>query len=202
MLRENTANLTQRFTHHEYLGTQTIRDAYFDKNGVLMDQGIYLRKRDDEWEVKVRKAGGYINSSFEEFSDLGTIMKVVEGALGDDGKSGSGNGDGEQGASALIHRMCDCVADMRTTREMWEVDGFKVVIDKMCFGHMVGEVELVCEVADSRGDEKDGEKEMLEMMDGRIEKFMGEHGDVFPRGGKVEGKLSAWFRVEKERRGT
>ncbi|KAF1963146.1 hypothetical protein CC80DRAFT_588607 [Byssothecium circinans] len=201
LLRTNSS--TPAFTRHEYLGSRSIRDEYFDHaSGALMRRGVYLRSRDGVWEVKVRRGGGYVDSCFEESREEGRVWGVVGEVLREEGVreevDDGGKGKGDDGRTSERWE-CGCVADIRTVRESWDVDGFRVVVDRMGFGHVVGEVEVEVEV-EVGGDGDGNEAEDVEkVMQGRIERFMGEHPDVFPRGG-VEGKLSAYFRMEKERR--
>ena len=84
-----------------------------------------------------------------------------------------------------IFRTITKIADFKTKRELWDIDGFTVVIDNADFGHMVGEVELCDEVGE------DSKKAGVEM-DRRIEEFMEKHAWAFPDG-KALGKLSAYW---------
>jgi thiamine-triphosphatase len=83
------------------------------------------------------------------------------------------------------------IAEFRTKRESWDIDGFKVVIDRADFGHRVGGVELCGEVGE------DSKKAGVEM-DRRIEEFMKEHAWAFPVG-KAMGKLSAYWLSKTQR---
>jgi thiamine-triphosphatase len=86
------------------------------------------------------------------------------------------------------------VAEFKTEREEWDIEGFRVVLDEADFGWCVGEVELCREVLG--GDEESAREKGTEM-DRQIERFMAECGWAFPEG-KVEGKLLAYFRWKKE----
>ncbi|KAF2636442.1 hypothetical protein P280DRAFT_472993 [Massarina eburnea CBS 473.64] len=97
--------------------------------------------------------------------------------------------------SGNILNTFSCVADIQTHRTTYTIQDFTIVLDTTNYGHTVGEVEL--ESTYPHDMDQSTEKAMIEEMHGRIENFMAEHPDVFPVG-KVEGKLSAWFRVKEE----
>jgi thiamine-triphosphatase len=117
---------------------------------------------------------------------------------------------GGKGAAAFVVAKDDdhnfgleTLAEFVTTREAWVVDGeFKVVRDRMDFGHEVGEVELQVEVGGREG-EVMGEVEkgaVMEEMDQRIERFMQRYAWAWERGDAV-GKLTAYFEMVKRRGG-
>lgn len=94
---------------------------------------------------------------------------------------------GDRSIEEIIHPCAEFV----TERESWMIDGiFRVDIDKMDFGHIVGEVELTKSL---RGVESEEEKMGLrDRMDQEIEDFMRSCPQAFPTGDPL-GKLSAYF---------
>ncbi|KAF2689606.1 hypothetical protein K458DRAFT_247109, partial [Lentithecium fluviatile CBS 122367] len=202
-LRANTGH--PPFTTHTPLGHTKFRDVYFDKSNVLLSNGIYIRTRDDIWEAKVRylpspSSGSnptstypndFVNSAMLETTDTRRIAEIVDKAFR------------RHTGTQYVMELADLtpVAMLRTSREAWDVEGFRVVVDETDFGHVVGEVEL-CLLGESRGGKGgEGEKEEkdwqrnTEEMNKRIEEFMKAHAWAFPMGdgGKVVGKLSAYF---------
>jgi thiamine-triphosphatase len=180
-LRANSGKPVFRF--HQALGIKHTHDIYYDREGILMSKGIYVRLRDGQWEAKVRQGGDYTNSRFAEYQghdDVGHIVKDVFSTISEE--SGSWK-------KALVP-----VADLKTKREEWDADGFRICVDEVDqegFEHRVGEVELCEEI---EVDETTDEETIGKEMDERIEKFMKEHEWAFPAtSGKVVGKLSAYF---------
>ncbi|KAF2130882.1 hypothetical protein P153DRAFT_355692 [Dothidotthia symphoricarpi CBS 119687] len=188
-LRENSS--THPFKSHTYLGSKPIHDIYYDAACRLMDKGIYIRTRNGAWEAKTRKGGDLVNSQCCEVSGYGSVTRILQDAVGREWKPD----------------MLGKVAEWKMERMEWEVEGFGVVVDESVFEvgvlagalivrHCVGEVELC------RGVEGGGEEEVGREMDGRIERFMRDHGDVFPVcGGMAQGKLSAYFECVERLRG-
>ncbi|KAF2464882.1 uncharacterized protein BDR25DRAFT_203655, partial [Lindgomyces ingoldianus] len=180
------ANLDQpRFRNICELGTCKIHEIYYDRNDWLSSQGIYVRLRNGKWEAKVRKGGDYTNSRFEEYDDVEEIRSVVREALD---KTGGYADTWQMGLSPM--------AEFKTQRESWDVNGFRVVIDEADFGYTVGEVELCQSLGDNTGPAMPTNGLELEQtgleLDSRIETFMKEFEWAFPNG-KVMGKLSAYF---------
>lgn len=69
-------------------------------------------------------------------------------------------------------------------------DDFDVMLDRTCFGHAVGEVELIAGRAGTETDDDAGEGHQ------RIDDFMRKYAWFFgggEGGKKVKGKLSAYF---------
>ncbi|KAF2262326.1 hypothetical protein CC78DRAFT_534825 [Lojkania enalia] len=185
-LRAN--NGEPRFALHHPLPIIDLHDIYYDCGNTLMRKGIYVRLRNGKWGAKVRVGGDYINSRFKEYHGVGEVENILRGV--------GNTKDKFQGA-----RVTDLlpVVEFKAKRESWNIDGFKVVVDEVDFGHRVGEVEL-CQSfdlsarfalsKDGRGMEKAGEK-----MDFKIETFMQVHKWAFPKQeGEVMGKLTAYFR--------
>jgi thiamine-triphosphatase len=185
------------------LPTRTIHDIYYDTpDRILSSSGAWIRRRNDAWEAKVRRAGwkgDFVNSRFEELRGARDVGRVVADVLG---RTVTWDGDMEEGGFGLGK-----LAEFVTTREAWVVDGqFKVVRDRMDFGHEVGEVELQVEVGGSGGGDLDGDGKMhvgeeekaalMDEMDRRIEAFMERYSWAWEEGEAV-GKLTAYFEMGK-----
>lgn len=181
-LRSNGGD--SRFKKHESLGKQTTHDIYYDRDSSLFSKGIYIRRRNGDWEAKIRTGGDFINSAFTEIDGSDLVKKVVERNLvvSTDGLN--------------IEELLEPCADFVTERESWILDDkFKVDVDATNFGHTVGEVELTHTVSvhDEHGEiEEEKEKELREKMDREIEAFMQGYPQAFPAGRPL-GKLSAYF---------
>ena len=186
LLRTNSG--TPPFRNLEYLGQRKFEDIYFDKDGILLSKGIWVRRRDDEWEAKVRQGGDYTNSQFMEMAGYDKVANLV---------------------AVNVPRAQIDVQDLgmkqfarfATARETWLADGkFLVVLDTADFGHLVGEVELVKD----KWFRKDANELVLRRlrrimatrMDSQISEFMRMHPWAFPPG-EVKGKLSAYFESEQ-----
>ncbi|KAF1978108.1 hypothetical protein BU23DRAFT_364528, partial [Bimuria novae-zelandiae CBS 107.79] len=184
LLRTNTCS--PRFTSHAYLGHRTIADTYYDKARIFMDRGIYVRRRNGVWEVKVggdshlKGKAGEGSEVFDEYADIGAIRRLVQGKL-----RSAGQREGDDG----VMQELDPVAEIVVRRDEWDVDGLRVVVDETQWGYTVGEVELTREGFE-------GQKEdAVKVMDEKVMAFMREHGDVFLAGGEGRpiGKLSAYW---------
>lgn len=92
------------------------------------------------------------------------------------------------------------IAKLQTSRKSWIADGeFKIVLDRMDFGHEVGEVELECKISsgqDSPLHMDTYKQQIAKEMDERIEKFMERYLWAFKRG-TPKGKLTAYFEVHR-----
>ena len=53
LLRTNTGK--PPFRSFESLGVSHTHDVYYDRENVLLSQGIYVRRRNGNWEAKVRQ---------------------------------------------------------------------------------------------------------------------------------------------------
>ncbi|KAH7122383.1 CYTH-like domain-containing protein [Dendryphion nanum] len=180
---------TPPFRSHRYIGRSRSHDVYFDKGGLLMRAGIYLRQRNGTWEAKDRLGGNYKNSQFEEKTDVQEIQVLARSIL-----------DGERGRrDGLVFDFkaeLDPVAEFKTVREEWEVDGgIKVVLDEADFGCVVGEVEI-CESM-----KREEMQDKVPVLNERIDGFMKKYEWAFPRDGEVVGKLEAWFRWKEKNLG-
>ena len=189
------------------LATTTIHDVYYDTPGLeesgpgsrgtgkhrLSTLGAWVRKRNGGWEAKVRRGGDFVNSRFEELSGVQEIQecvrKTLEGSMGGSGGEAQVWEEKREEENFGLEKMAEFV----TTREGWLVDGeFKVVRDRMDFGHEVGEVELQVEV--ERGITEEEKGRVMEEMDGKIEEFMTRYAWAWDRG-KPVGKLTAYFEM-------
>lgn len=174
-----------RFKKYESLGMQTTHDTYYDRNGLLFSKGVYIRRRNGNWEAKIRTAGDFINSAFTEVDGNNAVKEVIEQNL-------------VVSADRLgIEEILKPCAEFVTERESWMIDGrFKVDVDTTDFGHIVGEVELTGNLryANSKYGEKEeeDEKQLRQKMDQDIQAFMQSHPQAFPAGRPL-GKLSAYF---------
>ncbi|ROV97504.1 hypothetical protein VPNG_08714 [Cytospora leucostoma] len=179
--------------HH---GTTHLEDVYYDTaDELLCSAGVWLRRRSDKWEAKVRVGGDFTNSAFEEITNVNDISemlsKLVPGAALD-------SHHGPLGGRVLE------VAKLVSERNTFLVDGkFTVVLDETDFGHVVGEVELEREVLaigedDATGASREGQEreKLIVDMDREIDDFMKGHAWAFPPG-KPVGKLSAYFALKK-----
>ncbi|KAF2648216.1 hypothetical protein K491DRAFT_613198 [Lophiostoma macrostomum CBS 122681] len=182
-----------RFRSYIPLEPVHLHDVYFDRENALMDQGIYVRLRNGEWEAKVRQAGGLINSQFAEFQGFDAVDGLVRRAFS------------ASSESASLHQL-NSIAEFKTERQKWDIEEFEVVVDLTDFGHTVGEVEL-CARVERQPEEREEDckrniRDVCVTMDRRIERFMGKHRQAFPplRSGRhVEpiSKLSAYFAWKK-----
>lgn len=184
--------------HH---GTTKLEDAYYDTaDEVLCNAGVWLRRRGDKWEAKVRVGGDFTNSAFEEITNVDDISamlgKLVPGAALDPHEG-------------LVGGRVEEVAKLVSHRDKFLADGkFTVVLDVTDFGHVVGEVELEREVPVTEGGKEDftrakGERQersqVIAEMDREIDDFMKHYVWAFPPG-KPVGKLSAYFDLKKQRK--
>ncbi|KAL2000915.1 hypothetical protein VTN02DRAFT_2469 [Thermoascus thermophilus] len=206
------------FVSLEYLGRKKIHDVYFDirvfksldgsstvkMEDVLAKNGIWVRSRNGIWGAKQRvpddktaaapdaqhghEKGGeeskYLRTIFNEIACPQDIQDLVRRYI-------------PSSLSLSYPAVLDCtnnfglerVADFTTTRDTYLADDrFRIMLDEMCFGHRVGEVEI--EVPAEQGAEAQLE----------IDRFMeryrwfflaSEGGDG--KGAKVKGKLTAYF---------
>lgn len=184
--------------HH---GTTNLEDLYYDTaNEVLCRAGVWLRRRGDRWEAKVRVGGDFTNSAFEEITNVKDISamlgKLVPGATLDPH-------DGPTGGQVLE------VAKLVSERNKFLVDGkYTVVLDVTDFGHVVGEVELERRIAvtgevegdttKTKGEDQVKRAQIIVEMDREIDDFMKSYVWAFPPG-KPVGKLSAYFALKQRK---
>ncbi|OWY53977.1 Thiamine-triphosphatase [Alternaria alternata] len=163
-------------------GQRVFNDTYFDRAGRLAAAGVWVRLRNGQWEAKVRKGGDFQNSRFEELSDPHKIGKQVQAITG-------------QGCNERESFGLDRIANMSTTRTTWLADEwFTIVLDRMDFGHEVGEVELQSEVhlAYTGQALEDHKQRAMQQMDQEIVAFMERYRWAFAAGVPI-GKLTAYF---------
>ncbi|TFA99682.1 hypothetical protein CCMA1212_008495 [Trichoderma ghanense] len=174
------------FKSLQSLPVKVIHDSYYDKLGLLSKSGAWVRKRNGIWEAKLKKGGNFLNSRFEELSGIDSISAYVRQATGIDGAESRNFG-------------LEPIAVFTTTREAWiadEVDDekFHIVLDKMDFGHQVGEVELQRALVGVDGGEptEQQKQDAMQLMDERIVEFMKTYSWAFAPG-RPTGKVSAYF---------
>lgn len=165
-----------------YHGRSSFNDTYYDQDGILSSKGIWVRRRNNEWQAKLRQGGNFIQSRFKEVSGRNTVRGLLE----------ESNIKVDIDAADLG---LSTIASINTLRHKWRAnDIFEIVLDSTDFGHMVGEVELECVVTGDARAEVQASNEMDEL----IETFMQKYAWAFPPG-KVVGKLSAYFAWKKNR---
>lgn len=159
-----------------YLGHETFSDIYFDKYKKLSSNGIWVRKRNDHWQAKVRQSGDYQNSTFEEIAGTEEIGNLVAKYI-------------RKAPPHSVDFGLLKIAQFTTVRDKWTANKrFEISIDSTDFGHMVGEVELQSlEEVDTLSRSRASDS-----MHAEIEAFMQTYPWAFPPG-KVDGKLSAYF---------
>mmetsp|Transcript_37894 Transcript_37894/g.88182 ORF Transcript_37894/g.88182 Transcript_37894/m.88182 type:complete len:224 (-) Transcript_37894:31-702(-) len=132
-------DLADRVLEHGGVVERTIAfdDCYYDTpDWVLSRADIWLRRRDDVWELKTPRGGaeksGGETSVFTEYEGERTILEVLRGLP-----------DGPEAGTSLPGHLLPFAA-FRTTRERWSLpDGTRVDSDVADFGHGVVEVEAM-----------------------------------------------------------
>ncbi|KAK1238411.1 hypothetical protein MKX07_006557 [Trichoderma sp. CBMAI-0711] len=168
------------------LPAKVIHDAYYDKDKLLSQSGAWIRKRDDIWEAKLKKGGSFLNSRFEELSSIEAISAYI--------RHHTGINESESRNFGL-----EPIAVFTTTRNTWIADDeFRIVLDKMDFGHEVGEVELQKTLLGVDGNEPTEQQKQAEMqlMDERIVDFMKTYAWAFTLG--ATGKVTAYFEWKRK----
>lgn len=159
------------------LGERTFHDVYYDDQDLLSGNGLWLRKRDGKWQMKMGKGGDRLNSRLQEISDHTTIAEKIHSLTGQTIPQSSNFG---------LSRL----AGFSTTRQTWLADDeFTLVLDRTDFGHTVGEVEL--EINARVHDSEEAEKLMTEM-DMKIVEFLERYKWAFSEAIPV-GKLTAYL---------
>jgi thiamine-triphosphatase len=180
--------LTQRGGHPPFLslqslGSSRIRDVYFDRSNMLSSAGVWVRKRNGQWQAKIRKGGDFTNSRFEELSDTHDISFHVSNLTGLPRR--------EQENFGL-----ETIATISSKRTTWIAnDEFRITSDLTDFGHTVGEVELQQLTSFDITSEiiiEQQKKRIMQEMDDRIVTFMQRYAWAFSSG-KPKGKLTAYF---------
>lgn len=165
------------------LGSHSINDVYFDRSDVLSAAGVWVRKRNGQWQAKIKKGGNFTNSRFEELSCPRDILRHVSRV--------TGTNEGEAQNFGL-----EPMAVMLTERATWIADEeFRIVSDVMDFGHTVGEVELQQSASFNTNSEvsvEEQKRRMMQEMDERIAEFMKRYSWAFSPG-EPKGKLTAYF---------
>lgn len=157
---------TPPFRQLKFLGVRCFEDVYYDWFGKLSAKGLWIRKRDYEWQAKQSVQGTFTRSTFAESNDPVEIRDMIRKHL-----PGCDKAEDDFGLRVLCR--------FKTSRENYLVDGkFNVALDKTNFDHPVGEVELMAE--DAARAHKD------------IEDFMKEYKWFFGNE-KPKGKLTAYF---------
>ena len=170
------------FQSLSYLGRRHFEDTYYDRHKFLSSRGVWVRRRDQRWEAKVRRGGDFTNSQFEELGTTDDISRLLESL-------------GLRPSHASQNFGLQTIARFSTVRDAWQADTkFEVVLDKTDFNHVVGEVELqrLMESNDAGGISVEERQAALAEMNRQIEGFMQRYSWAFPSG-KPVGKLSAYF---------
>ncbi|PGH00168.1 hypothetical protein AJ80_09221 [Polytolypa hystricis UAMH7299] len=186
------------FFRLEYLGKKTFEDIYFDQNELLCSNGIWVRKRNGNWQAKLRQKGGggeggeggFTNAQYEELEGKDRILDMIRGRRL--------NVNNDNNADPNCERLgLQLFARYTTYREAWKLDEkFEVVLDTTDFGHSVGEVELVETIEVEDDDEQAAtarKRAVASDMDGKIEAFMRQYSWAFGKKKKPVGKLTAYF---------
>ncbi|RAK74528.1 thiamine-triphosphatase [Aspergillus fijiensis CBS 313.89] len=168
-----------------YRGTQTFHDTYYDSADFLSTRGVWVRRRNNTWQAKIRRGGDYSNSKFEELSTTAAISAHLAELTGGTRTDATN----QFGLTPM--------ASFTTLRESWTADDdFTIVQDVTDFGHTVGEAELELRW-DCRDDRPRIERERCKAakmaeMDERITAFMRRYHWAFCVG-SPKGKLTAYF---------
>ncbi|PYH63977.1 uncharacterized protein BO88DRAFT_447328 [Aspergillus vadensis CBS 113365] len=56
-----------------YLGLCSMHDIYYDLDGLLSSKGIWVRKKDGDWEAKIKDSRNFQNSRFMKMCNLEEI---------------------------------------------------------------------------------------------------------------------------------
>ncbi len=174
LLRANKS--TPAFHSLVYCGQRSFEDTYYDNNAILSSNGIWVRKRNERWQAKIRQGGDYMNSQFQEFSGADQISYIVRkycapAAMG-----------------SMNFGLLETARYVTLRHELKADDTFRIVLDTTNFGHSVGEVELQHLTGAQSGESQN----VATMMDAQIVTFMQHYAWAFPKGNAV-GKLSAYF---------
>ena len=168
---------------------KVFRDTYYDHGEVLRKAGIWVRKREEQWEAKVKVGGDYINSQFQEVRGPKAVDAAISSCL--QGYRRSPVKRPLHLPSAFDASNIGPVAEFVTTRDSWTVDDeYTIVIDSTDFGHIVGEVELEYDHPDHLLE--DAKNVFLKQANEKIASFMRHYAWAFPPG-ECKGKLTAYF---------
>ena len=194
------------FRNFKTLPTYTFTDIYYDQADKLRSAGIWVRKRDQKWEAKIKLGGDYIHSQFCEIDTPGKIATMLKQHI------------------PMTSNMIDLTdlstptelqpfglttfASFTTTRQTWtaSVDDktdVSIVIDTTDFGHQVGEVELQVPFAEedvsTTATTATTQSEAIQSMQATLDAFMADHRMAFPQA-ECKGKLSAYFNWKRNAR--
>lgn len=121
----------------------SFRDTYYDTpDWSLTTRDVWLRRREDQWELKVPSAGaaksGGETSVFTEHEGTAAVLGALDALLADRPAGSPLPGDGLVPFAAFV-----------TTRERWRLpDGTGVDSDVADFGHGVVEIEAMASSVD------------------------------------------------------
>lgn len=178
---------TPLFSRVQPQGRQTIHDRYYDycvvqkgkRKDTLMSHGVWLRQRNNIWEAKHR-IPSLTNHQHDPY--LRTVLKELTCPRKIHQLPASYVPNPPLKEDSAVCFGLQRIVDFTTFREKYLIDDrFKVVLDETCFGHSVGEVEVLV----SPGKEKQAHANMDEFMEG--------YGWFFQSEGEVKGKLTAYF---------
>jgi thiamine-triphosphatase len=163
------------FYHLTHQRTESFQDEYYDAAGHLLSSGLYIRKRDNNWEAKYRQGGDFIQSSFYETTNLDEIKQLVNTHTKSKGVKHSSDTTSPENNFGLTS-ICRYV----TSRETFLADDrFSIMLDTTDFGHWVGEVEL------------EAHNSTTALAD--IDSFMQRYSWFFANDAKPKGKMTAYF---------
>ena len=66
------------FKNYESLEKQTTHDTYYDRSILLFSKGVYIRRRNRNWKVKIRSGGDFINSAFTEIDGNNAVEEIIQ----------------------------------------------------------------------------------------------------------------------------
>ena len=147
------------------IGSVAFTDTYYDTPECsLTSNDVWLRRRDEKWEIKVPIAGDARRSGGER-----TVFREVEGAAGclDELEKVLGTGEAEVSSGTkrderegereresandelrlerfAASKAVAPFASFATTRAKFSLDGASIDVDCASFGHTVVEVEVLC----------------------------------------------------------
>ena len=149
------------------IGSVAFTDTYYDTpEHALTANDVWLRRRDDRWEIKVpipgdaRRSGGE-RSVFREVEGAAGCLDELENALETETRAarrtrGSEKGEARDDLGAdeededeklrrfMAERTVTPFASFATTRAKFSLDGAAIDVDSASFGHTVVEVEVLC----------------------------------------------------------
>lgn len=143
-------------------GSVEFTDTYYDTPGcVLASSDVWLRARDDAWEIKLpvlgdeRRSGGE-RSVFREVEGPAATLRELLAVLDDAPPPETPVSREEDDPSAADAALRDAMesrevrpfASFSTRRAKFRLDGAVVDVDAASFGHVVVEVEVLCAAAD------------------------------------------------------